>query len=88
MTESVSDLEFMGKAMDLAREAAEHGEVPIGAVVARSGQILSMSRNRMEELQDASAHAEILPTRNASAPISHRDRGALLCVRKWGLTSI
>ncbi|MEK7393321.1 MAG: nucleoside deaminase [Fibrobacterota bacterium] len=69
MTESVTDLEFMGMAMELAREAALHGEVPIGAVVARSGQILSKSRNRMEELQDASAHAEILAIRGASAAL-------------------
>jgi len=69
MTESVIDLELMAVAMELAREAAEHGEVPIGALIAKDGQILSKSRNRMEELQDASAHAEILAIRQASAEL-------------------
>jgi len=67
MTESVNDLDFMSVAMDLARQASEHGEVPIGALIAKDGQILSRSRNRMEELQDASAHAEILAIREASS---------------------
>lgn len=66
MTESDIDAGFMGRALELAREAGEAGEVPIGAVVVRDGIVLSESRNRMEELQDASAHAEILAIRDAS----------------------
>ena len=59
------DLRFMERALELAVQAGEAGEVPIGALVAQGDQILSDSRNRMEELQDASAHAEILAIRAA-----------------------
>lgn len=51
--------------MDLAREAGEAGEVPIGAVVVREGVVIGKGRNRMEELQDATAHAEMFALREA-----------------------
>lgn len=63
------DLRFMERALELAIEAGDAGEVPIGALIAQDGQILAESRNRMEELQDASAHAEILAIRQASAKL-------------------
>ena len=70
MTEQETlDLRFMERALELAIEAGDAGEVPIGALIAQDGQILAESRNRMEELQDASAHAEILAIRQASAKL-------------------
>jgi tRNA(Arg) A34 adenosine deaminase TadA len=59
-------------AMDLAlaeaRAAAARGEVPVGAVVTDGeGRVLAASGNRVEELHDASAHAELLALRAAAA---------------------
>jgi len=62
----VTDTGFQGIALDLAREAADAGEVPIGAVVVRDGVVVGKGRNRMEELQDATAHAEMFALREAS----------------------
>jgi tRNA(adenine34) deaminase len=59
------DEQYMQAALDLAEEAFKRGEVPIGAVLVRDGEILSQNHNRREELQDATAHAEILVLREA-----------------------
>ncbi len=57
---------FMDLALDEARKAAERGEVPIGAVlVDANGKVLAQAGNRSEELNDPSAHAEILAIRLA-----------------------
>lgn len=56
----------MDRALELAREAAADGEVPIGCVVVREGRILSEARNAMERLQDATSHAEIRAISGAS----------------------
>ena len=50
----------MLRALELAREAAEQGEVPVGAVVVQNGVIIGEGRNRREERQSALAHAEML----------------------------
>ena len=50
---------FMERALELAREAAEEGEVPVGAVVVRNGIIVGEGRNRREQGKNALAHAEI-----------------------------
>jgi len=50
---------YMQQALRLAREAAEDGEVPVGAVIVRDGQILGKGRNRREALNDPTAHAEM-----------------------------
>jgi tRNA(Arg) A34 adenosine deaminase TadA len=59
----------MARALALAREAAEADEVPVGAVLVDgpSGRILAEARNRMEELRDPTAHAEMLAIRAACA---------------------
>jgi len=59
------DLKFMAEALKQAEEAGMAGEVPIGAVIVKDNQILAAERNRREELNDATAHAEILLTRQA-----------------------
>jgi tRNA(adenine34) deaminase len=51
----------MHTALDLAREAGEAGDVPVGAVLVDSaGAIVAADRNRREELSDPTAHAEML----------------------------
>ena len=57
---------YMSLALELAREAYAHGEVPVGAiVVGPDGQILGRGRNRRQESGDATAHAEIEAIREA-----------------------
>jgi tRNA(adenine34) deaminase len=53
-------------ALELAVQAGKAGEVPIGAVVVGPEGIVGQAGNRMEELRDATAHAEILALREAS----------------------
>ncbi len=50
---------WMLRALDLAREAAAEGEVPVGAVVVRDGFLLGEGRNRRESAKSALAHAEM-----------------------------
>ena len=73
---------YMSLALELAREAAEHGEVPVGAVVAdKSGRIIGRGRNRREESGDATAHAEIEAIREACLQLGDwRLEGYTLCV--------
>ena len=52
------DVFFMRAALELAREAAAAGEVPVGAVAVRDGAVVASGRNRVEEKHSVSAHAE------------------------------
>jgi tRNA(adenine34) deaminase len=61
--------EPMRIALDEARAAAEAGEVPVAAVVTRGGAVLAMGRNRMRELNDPTAHAEVVAMRAAAAAL-------------------
>ena len=54
-----SDVQFMNIALDLARQAAADGEVPVGAVVVRNGEVIGTGRNRRETCGNALAHAEL-----------------------------
>jgi tRNA(adenine34) deaminase len=54
------DLHYMERALAQARQAAEAGEVPVGAVLARDGVVLAEAHNLIESLPDATAHAEML----------------------------
>ena len=49
----------MNQALELAREAAAAGEVPVGCVIVRDGKIVGRGRNRREEKQATSSHAEM-----------------------------
>ena len=60
-----TDAEYMQIALQLAREAAEEGEVPVGAVVVRDGEIIGRGRNRREVNKNALAHAELEAIHNA-----------------------
>ena len=56
----------MGLALELAREAREAGEVPIGALVVRDGQVVGKAYNCPIESSDPTAHAEINAIRKAA----------------------
>ena len=51
--------DYMCEALSLAREAAQEGEVPVGCVIVKDGEIIGRGRNRREELQRTSSHAEM-----------------------------
>ncbi len=56
----------MDRALAEARAAAARGEVPVGAAVVRDGRLLAAAGNRVEELADPTAHAEMLALREAA----------------------
>ena len=58
--------EYMRQALALAQEAAAHGEVPVGCVIVREGRIVGRGRNRREEKQHTSSHAEMEAIRQAN----------------------
>jgi tRNA(adenine34) deaminase len=57
---------YMNEALKEARKAYEKGETPIGAVIVKDGETISRAHNLTEELNDCTAHAEILAIRKAS----------------------
>ena len=57
----------MQRALELASRCAEHGDVPIGAVVVRDDQLIGAAGNERELRGDPTAHAEILAVRHAAA---------------------
>lgn len=59
MTPPLTDEDCMREALALAVQAAEEGEVPVGAVVVRNGAIVGRGRNRRETARNALAHAEV-----------------------------
>jgi tRNA(adenine34) deaminase len=61
------DLTPMNQALALAEQAAAAGEAPVGVVIMHNGEVLAAERNRMRELNDPTAHAEMLAIRAALA---------------------
>jgi tRNA(Arg) A34 adenosine deaminase TadA len=59
----------MRRALDLAREATENGEVPVGAIVTCGDEIISEARNAMRGASDPTAHAEMVAIRAAAAKL-------------------
>jgi tRNA(adenine34) deaminase len=62
---SPEDRHYMEIALQEARRAAQEGEIPVGAVLVHDGKIIAQDHNRREQLQDATAHAEILVIRHS-----------------------
>ncbi len=60
---------WLREALKLADEAAAAGEIPVGCVIVRDGEIIGRGRNRREEDRSALAHAEILAIREACAAL-------------------
>ena len=69
MIESPGDESFMRVALQLAAKAYEADEVPVGAVVVRTGRIIARAWNQVELLKDATAHAEMLALTQAEAAV-------------------
>ncbi len=66
MTPMDMDEVMMRRALQLAEAAAGHGDVPIGAVVARGDEVLGQAGNERELRRDPTAHAEVLALREAA----------------------
>jgi tRNA(adenine34) deaminase len=60
---------FMQLALEEARAAAERGEVPVGCVVVREGEVIARAGNRTIVDRDPTAHAEVLAIRQAAAAL-------------------
>lgn len=56
----------MAQALALARQAADAGEVPVGAVIVKDGVVIAQAHNAPRQLKDPTAHAELLAIRRAS----------------------
>ncbi len=67
MTGTLSSEDCMRQALVLAQEAADDGEVPVGAVVVHQGVIIGRGRNRREQSRNALAHAEVEAINDACA---------------------
>lgn len=75
------DERWMREALALAREAADAGELPVGALVVRDGEVVGRGRNRTRVDRDPTAHAEVLALREAAAAVGDwRVTGATLVV--------
>jgi tRNA(adenine34) deaminase len=68
----LTDVAAMTIALDEARAAAEHGDVPIGAVVLIDGEVVARRHNERELAGDPTAHAEVLALRDAAQAIGDR----------------
>jgi tRNA(adenine34) deaminase len=76
---SAEDERFMKEALIEAKKAGDLGEVPVGAVIVYNGEIIARAHNLVENLKDATAHAEVLCLRRAYAYIGDwRLKGAVL----------
>lgn len=69
---SLTDHEYwMRQALELAREAEESGEVPVGCVMVANGEVIGKARNSPIEMLDPTAHAEMLAMRQAAIAIGN-----------------
>jgi tRNA(adenine34) deaminase len=68
---SEDDAAFMRQALAEAQAAADHADVPIGALVVRGDQVIGRGHNRREADGDPTAHAEILAIRQAAQVVGH-----------------
>ena len=81
MTQAELDQQYMRMAIEQAQLAAQSGEVPVGAVLVRDGQVISKAFNKPIANHDPSAHAEMLALREAAlAEENYRIPGTTLYV--------
>ncbi|KAF0162566.1 MAG: cytosine/adenosine deaminase [Rhodocyclaceae bacterium] len=67
----MDDSEFMGLALDLAREAGAAGEVPVGALIVWGGEVVGRGFNQPVGRHDPTAHAEIMALRDAATRLGN-----------------
>lgn len=78
---ALTDTEYMGRALELARLAEAAGEVPVGALIVRDGVVLAEGWNRPISSSDPTAHAEIVALRAAGRALdTYRLTGTTLYV--------
>ncbi len=70
--EGADDAFWMRRALELAEQAGQSGEVPIGALIVREGAIIGRGVNGLEGQQDPTAHAEMQAIRQAAAALGSR----------------
>ena len=63
--------QYMELALQEARQAAQQGEVPVGAVIVKDGQVIARAHNMREQWLDATAHAEVIAIREACAKLQN-----------------
>ncbi len=73
----MTDVEAMEAALELAQEAGEAGEVPVGAVAVFEGRVVGRGRNAREGANDPTAHAELLAVQEAARALG-----------RWRLTGV
>ena len=66
-----ADIDYMQIALSLGRQAAQNGEVPVGAIVVKDGIVIGRGSNAPITLQDPTAHAEIIAMREAAQHIGN-----------------
>ena len=71
MIKNITDIEYMQLALALANESANNGEVPVGAIVVKNGEIIGRGSNAPIAMQDPTAHAEVIAMRQAAAHIGN-----------------
>ena len=59
----------MGLALEQARQAVDHDDTPVGAIIVRGGEVIARGHNERERLRDPTAHAETLVLRAAAAAL-------------------
>ncbi|MDX1677930.1 tRNA adenosine(34) deaminase TadA [Arsukibacterium sp.] len=67
----MTDQQWMARALELASIAEQAGEVPVGAVIVKDGQLIAEGYNQMISLHDPSAHAEMLAVRQAGQQLQN-----------------
>ena len=65
-------MDFMKQALILARHAAEHGDVPIGAVIVRDGKIIARGENLVQKKLNPTLHAEIVAINRACKKLGQK----------------
>jgi tRNA(adenine34) deaminase len=68
---NTEDSDYMRLALDLARQAANNGEVPVGAIVVQNGVVIGRGSNAPIQNHDPSAHAEIIAMRQAATALGN-----------------
>ena len=66
-----TDTDFMKIALELAKQAAENGEVPVGAIIVKDGIVIGRGANTPIGMHDPTAHAEIIAMRQAAEHVSN-----------------
>jgi tRNA(adenine34) deaminase len=69
LSEAATDVDWMTRALGLARQAAESGEVPVGAVIVRDHQVVGEGYNLTVTEADPTTHAEVVAIRRAAAAL-------------------